>query len=307
MSELSVHAGYDGGLGVATEPSPGTAVTPPTTWLEIESETFDEERNWIDTPGIDGTRSRSKHRSAQTTIDPKGSFRLNGVKGADLDKILELLLGNYGSGTGYVGDTLPSFTVCVHKPPKYDVYAGCKMASGTFESAEGDQALKFDAEVTARTLTEGTITDFGTASYADEIPLIHRRLTFTVESEAVNIKRWQLKVENPLDTETFRNSQTRLALPENGERVVGGEFTPDWNATNYTNVMDLWRAGTYGEMRAEYTNGVYVVTFVCANCRFPTERGKVSGKEAIEMPSKFEARSSGPGEQDELQVYVAAA
>jgi hypothetical protein len=60
-------------------------------------------------------------------------------------------------------------------------------------------------------------------------------------------------------------------------------------------------------MRAEYTNGVYVVTFVCGNCRFPAERGKIAGKGAIEMPCKFVARSTAPGQANEVYVYVQAA
>lgn len=303
MAIINVHRGYQACLGIAKETELGTAVTPPTKWLEFESETFDEDRNWFEGKGVDGTRSKSKTREVETTLDPKGGFVIDGLQGADLDLILELLLGNYASGTGYLGDTLPSFTAVVHKPPRYDVYAGCKLSSGRFEAGQEAQGLKFTAELIAMALTEGDSDDLGTPSYAGEVPLTFARSTFSVAGSAVRVKDFNLTVANALDDQVYRNSQTRLALPENDERAVNGELTVDWNAANYTAFMARWRAAAYAEFRAEFTNGVYVVTFVCPNCRFPTERGKISGKEGIEMPVKLEARSSAPGESDEIYIY----
>ncbi len=304
MSEMEANAGFSGGFGIKKETSANVAATPPTNFLEIESETFDEVRNFLDTQGIDGTRSRSKHRSAPTTLDPKGGFVINGVKGGDLDLLIELLLGNYGSGTGYLGDALPTFTTVVKKTPKYDVYAGCKMLSGIFESSQDAQALKASFEALAMSLTEGTAPSFGTPTYVNEIPLTHVRGTFTVGSTAVNVQSSKLSIVNKIADNIYRNSQTRLAVPEIGEREVSGELALDWNAANYTALMTPWRSGTYAEYRAEYTNGAHVVTFVFPNCRFPSERGKIGNKELIAMPVKFEARSSGPGQRDEVQIYV---
>ena len=300
---MDVHSGYQSALGIAKETDLGDAVTPPTLFLEFESETFDEERNWFEGKGIDGTRSKSKNRETETTLDPKGGFVLDGLKGADLDLILELLLGNYASGTGYLGDSLPSFTTVACKPPRYDVYAGCKMTSGRFEAGQDAQGLKFTAEVVAMSLAEGDSGDLDTPSYNDEIPLTFAGATFAVGETAVRVKDFNFTVANAIDDQVYRNSQTRLALPENDERDVSGELTVDWNAANYTAFMAKWRASTYAEFRAEFTNGVYVVTFVCPNCRFPSERGKIAGKEGIEMPVRLLARASAPGQADELYIY----
>ena len=305
MSEL-VNKGYAGALGIAVEETPGDAVTPPTTFLEIESETFDEERNWEEAKGIHGVRSKSLSDEAETTLDPKGGFVLPGVKGADMDLILQLLLGSYSSGTGYLGDELNSFTVVVNKPPNYDVYAGCKMASGRFEASQDAQALKFTSEIAAMTLVEGNAASLGTPSYANEIPMTFRRATFSVAGSPVYAKSFNLTVANALDTEVYRNSQTRIAIPENDERDVSGELAIDWNTANYTAFMDRWRAPSYAEFQAEFTNGVYNLTFVCPNCRYPSERGKIADKGLIDMPVKFVARASATGQQDELQVLLAA-
>jgi len=306
MAEMDVHAGYAGALGIKKEAVWNTALTPPTKFLEIESETFDEVRNWIDTMGIDGTRSRSKHRSAATTLDPRGGFKLNGVKGADLDLLLELALGAYGSGTGYAADLLPSFTTVVKKGHLYDVFSGCRVASLAFDASDADQALKAALEAICGTFAPGTAESLGTPSYADEVPLVFQGATFTAGVASVRAKNFKLTVTNKFDEQVFRNSRSRLALPVIGEREVNGELELDWNAANVTAVMDDWRADNYAALAAEFTNGVYVVTFSCANCRWPAERGKLANKDAIGMPVKFEARSSGPGARDELQVFVRA-
>lgn len=304
MAEYDVHKGYKGGLGIKKESVAGTADTPPSLHLEIESETMTETINHATAAGINGSRTRSKHRNFQGTKEPGGGFRLNGVKPDDLSLLLELLLGNYGSGTGYTGDGLPSFTTVLNVPPRYDVYAGCKLSSGQFESSEDDQTLKFDAEAVAMSFAEGDSGDWGTPSYNEDAPLVHRRLTFTVGGDSLRVKRWQLRVENALDDQKFYNSQTRLVIPENDDRTVAGEVGLDQNAANYTAVMDKWRNGTYAELRAEYTNGAKVVTFVCPNCWYPTERAQIEGKGVIAMPATYEAYGSGPGNNDEIQIYV---
>jgi len=307
MSEYEAHSGYAGGLGIAKEETPNVAVTPPTKFLEIASESFNETRNWFNAAGIHGVRSRHKFASAETTLDPRGGFEIQGLKGADLDLLIEFALGNYASGSGYPGDVLPTFTTVVHKPPKYAVFAGCKLASLQFESSETDQGLKATAEAIAMSLAEGDAEDFGTPVYAQEIPLVHSRASFSVGGEDVRARSVQVRIANALDDGVFRNSQTRLAIPEQGEREVTGELALDWNAANYAAVMERWRAGAYAELRAEYTNGVYVVTFVCPNCRCPSEWGRLADKNVIQLPVKFEAYASAPGAQDELYVYVRAA
>ena len=307
MSEMETSQGYSGALGIKKETTFNVAATPPSLFIEIESETFDENRNWLNAPGIDGTRSRAKTRSAATTLDPRGGFNINGVKGAHLPTLLELALGCYGSGSGSDADLLPTFTTVVKKGPKYGVWAGCKMSKLELSSSQDDQALKAAIEAVAASLTVGSSSDLGTPSYSSEIPLTHCRSTFTIGGTAVRAKSHTLTLVNKLDEEVFRNSQTRLAIPETGEREVTGQVELDWSTANYAATMELWRAGTYAEFRAVYTNGVNVFTIVCPNCRTPSEWGKLSNKETILAPVKYEAFASAPGQRDEIQVYVAAA
>ena len=298
MAEMSVHAGYAGAFGIKKETVWNTKATPPSKFIEIESETFDETRNWVNTPGIDGTRSRAKHRSAATTLDPRGGFRVNGAKGADLALLLELALGNYGSGTGYVGDTLPSFTAVIQKGHLIDVFTGCRISSLDFDASDSDQALKASIEAVAAALLAGESGDLGTPSYADEVPLVFLGSTIKAGTTSVQGKSWKLSLKNKLDESMFRTSRTRVALPVVGEREVTGEVGLDWNAANTDLVMANWRADGYAAMSAEFTNGVYVVTFVCPNCRWPMERGKLANKDAIGATAKIEAFSSGPGARE---------
>jgi hypothetical protein len=177
------------------------------------------------------------------------------------------------------------------------------MSSGTFSSSEDNQALKFAAEVIAMLRADGDAEDLGTPIYADEIPLTHMRSTFSVEDEAVRAKSFNLKVAHALDDKVYRNSQVRLALPENDLRKVDGEMALDWNADNIAHVLHLWESWGFGELRTEYTNGVYVLTFVAPNCAFPTDRAKIGGPGTLEMPTKFNAYASTPGASDELYIY----
>lgn len=298
--------GYRGALGLIKEAVLGTAKTAQTgtlKYLEIESETFGAPIGTAESKGITGSRSRSKHTIVQGKKDVRGGFVINGAKGADFDLLLELSLGNYASGTGYPKDILPSFTVVRYAPPIYDIFAGCKMSKFGLASSQDDQALKLTAEVVGMTRANGVQTDLGTPSYADEIPLTHMRSTFTVASESVRTKSFGLNVVNALDEEVYRNSQNRLALPENDLRSVDGEMMLDWNQDNIDHVLDLWEAWTFGELMAEYTNGVYVVTVVAPNCIFPSERAKIGGPGTLEEPVKFNAFASTPGASDEVYIY----
>ena len=299
-----VFAGYAGALGIKAESSWNTKATPPTTFLEIESETFNEMRNWIDTMGIDGTRSRSKSRSAATTLDPRGGFKLAGTKSADLGALLALALGAYGVGTGYMADALPSFTAVILKGDQYSVYTGCMMTGLDFDASDADQALKLTAEAVAGALVVGTSADLGTPSYANEPPLVFAGSSLSVGGTSVISKSFKLSVKNKLEEQMFRNSRSRVALPVIGEREVNGEIGLDWNDANIAAFLTGWRADQYAALSTTFTNGVHNVTFICPNCRFPTDWAQLANKDALGTTAKFEARSSAAGARDELQVYV---
>ena len=183
-----IFAGFAGALGIKKETTWNQKATPPSRYLEIESETFEEARNWIDTQGIDGTRSRSKSRSAPTTIDPRGGFKIAGVKGADLLDLLELALGSQGTGTAFCADLLPSFTTVVLKGNQYSVFTGCVMSKLDFDASDADQALKLAAEAVAGALVIGTAPDLGTPSYANESPLVFAGSTISAGAASVVAK-----------------------------------------------------------------------------------------------------------------------
>jgi hypothetical protein len=301
-----IFAGFAGALGIKKETTWNQKATPPSRYLEIESETFEEARNWIDTQGIDGTRSRSKSRSAPTTIDPRGGFKIAGVKGADLLDLLELALGSQGTGTAFCADLLPSFTTVVLKGNQYSVFTGCVMSKLDFDASDADQALKLAAEAVAGALVIGTAPDLGTPSYANESPLVFAGSTISAGAASVVAKSFKLSLANKLDEQMFRNSRSRVALPVIGERELNGEIGLDWNDDNIAAFLTAWRADQYAALQAVFTNGVNVLTFACPTCRFPTEWAKVANKDALGTTAKFEARSSGPGARDEIQIFVHA-
>lgn len=308
MADYEARRGYEGALGIAKETDFGTAVTPPTLFMEIESETLNETRNWFEGQGVDGTRSKSRTREAETTRDPRGNFVVNGVKGRDLSLILELLLGNYSAGTAFLGSTIPSFTAVAKKADDHHVFAGCKLASGQFEASEQEQALKLTAELLAASRADGDADDLGTPSYdSTETPLVFARSTFTVGGSAARVKTFTITVDNALAEDGFYNSQTRLNIKENGERDVSGSLGVDWNSANRTLFLDKWQAAEYAQLQAVFTNGVKDVTFRMPNCKFPTELGQIANKEKMDMPVSFNARASAPGQQDEITIFVADA
>ncbi len=301
----TVESGYDGGLGLAVESSFNDAVTPPTKYLEIESDSFDETRNWFNSDGITGSRSRAKTGSAPTTLDPRGGTRMSALRRAELSFLLPLALGGYGGGSGYPSDDLPSFTAVKKAGGEAGVFSGCKLTRLDLESSDSAQALAGGFECVAAGFAAGAEEDFGTPVYDVEIPLVHAGSDFQIGGASVQVKAFKLSIANKLDESVFRCSRTRLALPVVGKREVSGELTLDWNAATRASVLAVWRDDAYALFQATFTNGLSTVVISLPYCRLAAGHAKLAKDAALEMPVKFEAFASLPEARDEIQVFSA--
>ena len=298
---MNVSVGYESqGLGIGIESTEGLGVSP-TKYIEIENETLANAINAVDVPGLHGQRSRIKTQRVQTTKDPRGGFNINGVKVADMDILAELILGDFGSGSSWPVDTLQSATLLVDKVHKRFQYAGCKFASAEFTSSASDQALKLAAEVVAMTCTEQDAAM--TPSFSAQSPLLHRQATLVIGSDEAYIDEITTRIENTLNEEAFRNSQTRKTIWAEGDRVVNGSFSLDWNAANY-HVYEKFLAHTWAALRVEYNDGTRSLIFLMPNVCYPVDAPQIAGRESMLMTANFEAQASVAGANDEIQIIV---
>lgn len=303
---MSESVGYKGQLGLGKETTPGTPVAP-TVFLAFESETFKNEIERAESAGIAGTRGRSKLRSTQTKKRPGGGFVLSGTKVEELPLLLELAFGTFSGGSlgsTALAEALPSFTVEIDKVARRATYAGCKMGLLRLASSSGDQLLKLEAENIVA-MSEAISADAATTPVYTETqrPLVHKDATLTVDTEELHIEEVSLEIENTLDDDLFRNSQTRLAVPEL-DRRVGGAITSSWNADAYTHALAKFYSGTTAAVVVSWTDGTRTLSVSLPYCYFTGETPSIPGREVMTLSLPFEAKDSADGAADAIQITL---
>jgi len=298
--------GNKGFIGFAKETEAGEAVEP-TVYLAFDSETLAEAIDRAEAEGITGTRGRSKLRSVQTLKKPGGGFSLSGIKVEDLPLILELALGGAATGgsLGSIGleETLPTFTIVVYKNVKKFTYAGCKMGKASFSSSASNQLLALAVENVVA-MTEAIADNNLTPSYVStQRPLTHRDSTLTVDSTPIAVEEIRIDVENTLDDNIFRNSQTRLHISED-DRKVGGQAVIGWNSDNYTNALAKFYSGATAAIAVSWTDGTRTLAISLPYVYFTGETPQIGGRKVMNMNLPFEAKDSADGANDSVEIIL---
>jgi len=303
---MSESAGYKGQLGLGKESEAGTAVEP-THFFAFSSETFGQEIERAESEGITGSRGRARLRSVQTLKRPGGGFVIEGVKAEDLPLLLELAMGNAltggSEGSVQLAEALPSFTVEVDKVVKVFTYAGCKMGILRFSSSYSDQLLKVEAESIVAMSEAVSDPPATTGAYLNtQRPLVHRDSTLTVDSTEFDVEEVSVEIENVLDDALFRNSQTRLEVPEM-DRQVSGRASVSWNSETYA-ALSKFTGGEAAVLSLSYTDGTRTVTFSLPQVYFTGETPKIAGREVMTLPLPFEAKDSADGAADSIEIVI---
>ena len=303
---MTESVGSQGFIGIGKESEAGSAVEP-TVYLAFDSETLAEAIDRAEAEGITGTRGRSKLRSVQTLKKPGGGFSLSGIKVEDLPLLLELALGGAATGgsLGSIGltETLSTFTVVVFKNVKKFTYAGCKMGKASLSSSASNQLLRLSVENIVA-MTEAIADNDLTPSYVStQRPLTHRDSTLSVDSTPIAVEEIRIDVENTLDDNLFRNSQTRLYVAEN-DRKVGGQITVGWNSDNYTSALALFYSGATGAITVSWTDGTRTLAATLPYVYFTGETPQIGGRGVMNMNLPFEAKDSADGANDSLVIVL---
>jgi len=294
------------GIGKEAAETPGEAVEP-TVFFAFSSETMGQAIDREESEGIAGTRGRAKLRSVQTLKKPGGGFSVEGLKAENLPLLLELGLGAFSGsvlGSGTLTETLSSFTVVVYKNVKKFTYAGCKIGRLRFSSSKSAQLLKLDVEdIVAMT---GTPDDKGALapSYLEtQRPLVHRDSILKIDSTPTPVEELTFEIENTLDAELFRNSQTRLAVPEE-DRKVSGNLVVSWNTATYASGLAKFLSGETAEVEGYWTDGTNTLKVIFPYVYFTGETPKVGGRGVMTLPLPFEAKDAADGANDSMQVIL---
>jgi hypothetical protein len=294
-------------VGIGLEITPGLAVSP-SFYMLINSETLGNVIDVFEDNGIAGTRGRAKIRRAQTIQKPGGGITREGISREHLALLIQLALGNWtggsnGIGSGTLTETLPSATIRVFKNVKEFVYAGCKIGSLKLSSSGTAQPLKCElSNITA--MTEAVLDrTMGAPVYpATQRALQHRDLTMLIDSVALPIEDVELEVANTFDEAVFRNSATRLAIPEI-DRKVSGRITLPWNSDTYAGPLTKFYSGAAASLslawRDDVNNGLRAVM---NNVFFTGETPKVPGRTIMTLPLPFDARDSADGANDAITI-----
>jgi len=303
---MTESAGYKGQLGLGKETTPGEAVEP-THFFAFSSESFRSEIERAESEGITGSRGRSKLRSVQTVKRPGGGFTVEGVKAEDLPLLLELALGTApaggSEGSVVLAETLGSFTVEVDKVAKVMTYAGCKMGLLRLSSAYSNQLLRLEVDQVVA-MTEAVSGGPATSgSYLNsQRPLVHRDSTLLVDESELNVEEVSVEIENTLDDALFRNSQTRLAVPEM-DRRLSGRITVSWNADSAA-AFAKFTGGETAALALSYTDGTHGVQIALPYCYFTGETPQIGSREVMTLALPFEAKDSADGAGDAVEMVI---
>lgn len=295
---MALASGMAAQFGMATEVTPGTAVTVTRFW-PFREESLADDRERLEDEGIVAGR-----RVLQSTAWNGGNIDIKGDVGFNLyDNTMGILFkhmfgGVATTGVGpYVHTFKPNadiltFTAQVGRPGVAGVvhpftYTGCKITNWEM-AVEAGAITTLNLGIAAMNVT--TATALATAIIIAPIkPVKFNHLTTgTIGGAAVNIKSLSITGDNALDTDRrFLGSQNILEPLEAGIReytgTIGVEFT---NLTHYTSFVN----GTEQALVLTFTVGsnTYAIT---GNIRFDGAPPSVSDRGLLmqEIPIKFVA------------------
>lgn len=297
---MSTASGIDSQLGYVTESTVGTFEVP-TRFAEFNSESLKLEIERVDSAGIRAGR-RTLHRWSP------GVQRITGDLEKEFDAGDSLLLfhamgavNTTGAGDPYTHTLTPgtldgkSFTLQVNRPDisgtdRVFSYLGCKSTTFDLSASAGEYAtlkLGFYGE------EEDTGQALATASYGADAPFIFTQGALTIGGTAVDIRDFNITVDNGLATDRHfirsGGAVPKEAL-EGGRRSISGSFSADFE--------DLVQYGLY----TAGTEAALILTFddsandrscvITANVRFDGETPNVGGHEILELPVSFTAVST---------------
>lgn len=295
--------GFAAKMGVAKETTPGTAVTP-TVGIEFISETLTAKYAHVQPDGIRGHRGRDSENIAIGEIDVSGTIVMP-LKTTLFQTFIPWILGGTTTlNVTALAESLPYFTVEIDRGAKVFTYSGCKVNKATIRSQRGNQPATIELEIVAMKVAVGNSGSGTSLTIALEQPYMHFQGVFTFAATARNVEGVVITIDNALNRDQYRNSQTRQLIPET-DRIVTVEVDTPWTSDEADMLTLELEAGVGGTI--VYTNAAgdaLTWTFVCL--QVPQMDPSVESREApIPLRTNFTARRSAGS--DEITATLVAA
>ena len=261
----------------------------------ILPESLKKQETFRETGGMRGTRSRHQSRVRRETERVGGNIQFH-PGASELDWFLPYILGGAtGAGVTALAETIPAFYALIDRIAKVHTYNAVKVNMMKLTGAMGAPvALSLDLEGQSETI--GNAGTFPAIVIPDEHQFIFPDAAVTIDSVEYPMKRFELTLNNFLDSGRYMNATTRSSIPAT-DREVGLSltlgYTPDTVA-----LYDLAIAGVTGSLVLADGTDTYTIDF--ANLKAPTDSPVVSSKSEIDYTINFTARRT----DDDAELLV---
>jgi len=203
------------------------ATATPIEGVEFVSETLGKDQSYQTSDGILGARDPRLIQTVPGTRSAGGDVTLEPGPTTASNFLVRALGGSYAAGAISLGDTLASFYAEVKRGPKWFLYSGLKVGEMTIEGAQGS-LIKMALSLVGVEETKNDAA-VGSGTPPVESPYRFQSCLFQVADVDYKPSSVKLTVNNGLDDSQFRNSETRVAIPE-GMRTITAEFEVDYTS-----------------------------------------------------------------------------
>jgi len=265
----------------------GTAIGSFTNCFEARSTSLARAGTIIDTSGIRGTRSHHSARTRAGTTVVSGQFELHPTPG-ELDWLFPWILGADASGDTFaLAESLQLRDLLIDRVPDRFLYTNCVVSRAVF-SAEAGHAVVLVIEIEGQDVTRSA-TAFPSISPLLEPPYVIMDGVLTLAASARKFNRFELTIDNLVQTDRFMNSTTRADIPAQDREIRLSVTTP--YTSDETDLLAQATAGAAGSL--VFTNGGYSTTFAFAALQVPPEDPVIPGKSEILLTLNMVARMAG--------------
>lgn len=266
----------------------GTAIASYAEAHEKGSESLKKTLTILDTSGIRGTRSHAVERTRDGTYTVGGSITWIGPGKAQLDLLLNRILGSGPAANVYsLADDLTFFDVLIDRIAKRFVYGNCLVDKAHFR-ARASGFLELTLDLIGQTETVAA-TAFPAISAPTDSPYVWSDCVVTLGGSARVVTEFDLLIDNHV-TARFSNSQTATDSYPVDRTVTIMLKTP--YTSDYT---DLYGVNSGGASAASlvFTNGSNTLTFSIAALQIPDNSPTIQNKGEIFYVINGQCRKTG--------------
>ena len=250
---------------------------------------------------LSGTReSRSKYAFVITRYVADGEISDIEVVPGEFDTWFELALGTAAGGVYTLLDgTLPSVTIEENIGGISGFVAmGAKVDTLTL-TAKANDTLMASLGLVAKQRLPIPTGDLTGTSYSTNNPYVFCHGTLTIASTEINVRSFELKLENGMKKENFKSGDCYTKEPPEGARSIKGSFDLDFEDLTFYN---RFQTGAVAAGTLVFESGANTLTITMPRMVYP---GMSIDKDDQETPQKVEFWLHKSGVTKELTITQA--